>query len=452
MSVAAHLAAPPDSCSPPPTPTPSLRDRQTLLSVLADELEVTRRRGEADAAVLVLGIDRFKTVNGVHGYAAGDKVLAEMSRRLLQISRPGDLVARLGGDEIAVLATGLSGVGQVRRIAAEIHRALRWPMRLAGCRVTVTASSGIAWVDEAYARPDDVLRDAEIALGRAKTHGRDRSELFDLARHGSNVELLEIEADLREAIERGELRLHYQPIVDLASGRIRGFEALVRWQHPRRGLLRPKEFIALASTLGLMPAIGEWTLERACYQLAGWRRRYPQQSWTMSVNVDSQHLTEPGFLDQIDRVLRQSGLGPERLILELTETAVVAGCEQTTEVLQQLRERGVELHVDDFGTGYSTLSYLHQIPAQTLKVDASFVTRMAHDERHLKIVDGIVRLAHDLGFAVTAEGVETQPQWTALRRLGCDHGQGFYFSRPVDPDSLETLIDSGILGLYEVAS
>ena len=455
MSSLTRLASPPEPPKPPaetdpelfaPTiASPQVADRKALLGRLATELERTLERAEPGSALIVIGLDRFKAVNGVHGYAAGDDALMEITRRVQRANRQQGLFVRLGGDEFALMATGLRHVAQARRLATEIHRALRWPMRLAGRRVTLTASTGIAWIDESYTRADDVLRDAEIALARAKANGRDRSELFDVARHGSSVEMLQIEADLKEAIERGELRLHYQPIVELVSGHLRGFEALVRWHHPRRGLLRPKEFIALASTLGLMPALGEWTLERSCYQLAGWQRRFPRQRWTMSVNVDFQHLTAPGFLDQIERVLRQSQLAPESLVLELTETAMIAGSEEATEVLLQLRERGVEIHVDDFGTGYSSLSYLHQVPTQAIKVDASFVTRMPHDERHRKIVKGIVHLAHDLGLEVVAEGVETEPQWNALRQLGCDYGQGFYFSRPIDPESLEDLIVSGAL-------
>ncbi len=424
-----------------------LATRHQLFDRLGRELELTRRRDPRDApgsALLVLAVDRFMAINGSLGYECGDRVLRELARRLEHAVPAAAQATRLGGDEFAVLATGLGsdgdGDGDARRLADDLQTRLRWPMRLDGRRVSVSASIGIARLDEGYARPDEVLRDAEIAMSRAKAGGGARHELFDVARHGANVEQLELETELRGALARGELRLHYQPIVELERGTMLGFEALVRWQHPRRGLLRPRDFIALADAVGLMPAITEWTLERACRQLADWQLRFGQPAWTMSVNIDARLLTERTFAARVDRVLRTSGLSPSSLNLEVTETAMMSSSAESSAMLGRLRDRGIALHIDDFGTGYATLSYLHRVPGQALKIDASFITGMTCDQRHHEIVRSIVGLAHKLGLQVIAEGVETPLHLRALRDLGCEHGQGFYFSRPLDPASLEELL------------
>lgn len=257
--------------------------------------------------------------------------------------------------------------------------------------------------------------------------------------------------DLHLALERDELRLHYQPIVELTHGGLRGFEALVRWQHPRRGLLRARTFIASASAVGLMPRICEWTLEHACDQLARWRRRFPRREpWTMSVNIDSQHLIDPGFVDQVDRILDAQGLAPGELNLEVTETAMMSRSARATAILHELTQRGIALHIDDFGTGYASLSYLHRLPSRAVKIDASFVTAMLDDERHREIVRSIVDLAHKLDLEVIAEGIETPLHLEALQGLGCDLGQGFYFSRPLDPESLGELLADEKLWIEDV--
>ena len=421
-------------------PLAALDGRRALLDRLAAEIESTRRLAAAGSALLVLGLDRLKTINGSLSYAAGDQALVETSRRLAGAIRATDFLAHLGGDEFAILLSGLGQASEAQELAAEILDRLRWPIRLAQRQVSVTSSTGIVWIDEQYSRADEVLRDAEIAMERAKSSGRGRSELFDPSRHGAGVEQLKLATDLRGAIERGELRLHYQPIVELRSGRIRNFEALVRWHHPRRGLLRPREFISLADAIGLMPEICQWTLDNACRQLALWRQRFPFEPWTMSVNIDSRHLVEPGFVDRIDRILSRERITPSCLSLEITESAMLTSSHLATAVLHRLKDRGIQLHIDDFGTGYATLSYLHRIPGQAVKIDASFITRMLHDDRHLEIVRSIIGLAHNLDLEVVAEGVETPPQLRRLRKLGCDHGQGFYFSRPLEPESLEVLL------------
>ncbi len=417
-----------------------LATRHELFDRLSREIELTHRRDAPDTVLLVLAVDRFMAINGSLGYATGDRVLREVARRLERSVPAGTLACRLGGDEFAVLATGL-GSDDATRLADDLQTRLRWPMRQGGRRVSVSASIGIARIDEGTSRPDEVLRDAEIAMARAKAGGGARHELFDVARHGSNVAQLELETELRGALARGELRLHYQPIVCIESGTVRGFEALVRWQHPRRGLLRPRDFIALADAVGLMPAITEWTLERACRQLADWRLRFgDRRAWTMSVNIDARLLTESGFAGKVDRVLRTSGLTPSSLNLEVTETAMMSTSAESTAMLGRLHNRGIALHIDDFGTGYATLSYLHRVPGRALKIDASFITDMTCDQRHHEIVRSIIGLAHKLGLQVIAEGVETPLHLQALRDLGCDHGQGFYFSRPLDPASLAELL------------
>lgn len=425
-----------------------LATRHELFDQLARELELTRRRDAPGSVLLVLAVDRFMAINGSLGYAIGDRVLREVARRLERSLPSGATVARLGGDEFAVLATGL-GAGDAHRLADDLQTRLRWPMRLDGRRVSVSASIGIARLDEDYSRPDEVLRDAEIAMARAKAGGGARYELFDVTRHGAKVVQLELETELRGALARGELRLHYQPIVDLDAGAVLGFEALVRWQHPRRGLLRPRDFLATADAVGLMPAITQWTLEHACRQLVDWQQRFGRPDWTMSVNIDSRLLTEHGFANRVDRVLRTSGLAPSSLNLEVTETAMMSSSPESGALLGRLRDRGIALHIDDFGTGYATLSYLHRVPGRALKIDASFITDMTGDQRHHEIVRSIIGLAHKLGLEVIAEGVETPLHLQALRDLGCDHGQGFYFSRPLDPASLEELLAADVPWIEE---
>ena len=428
-----------------------LATRGELFEQLRGQLELARLHASPGDFLLVLAVDRFLAINGSLGYAAGDRVLAEVAGRL-QRSLPSDaLTARLGGDEFAVLVAGVGGADDAQQLARELQTRLRWPMRLDGRRISISASIGIARVDDEYSLPDEVLRDAEIALSRAKAGGGAGHELFDVSRHGVRVEELALETELRGALARGELRLHYQPIVDLAVDKIRGFEALVRWQHPRRGLLKPKEFIGLAEGLGLLPAISEWTLEHACHQLAEWHQRFqPKPAWTMSINIDSRHLAAVGFADKIERVLCASSLEPSCLILEVTETAMMSSSPESSAVLRRLRDRGIALHIDDFGTGYATLSYLHRLPGRALKIDASFITGMTFDERHQEIVRSTIGLAHKLGLQVVAEGVETPLQRQALRELGCDFAQGFYFSRPLEPAALEELLRAEPSGTEEI--
>ncbi len=448
-----HPESAPIQCAPtlPTTNDPvgdtrqtRLTNRRCLLERIAVELEVSRHREAPRSLVLVVGLDRLRSINGRLGYEAGDQVLVETARRLASSRRPDDLIANLGGDEFGLVLTDLSQLSEAQRLASELQKRLRWPIRFAANQIAISSCFGMTWIDETYATADEVLRDAEIALTRAKAAGQARIEIFDPQRHGEGVELLKIENDLRGAIDRGELRLHYQPIIDLKSGQVRSFEALVRWNHPRRGLLRPKEFLSLARTLGLMPELCAWTLDQACQQLAKWHRLFPKERWTISVNIDSQHLSEPGFVSRVDSFLQRSGLTADSLNLEITESAMMGSDEQSTAVLNQLRDRGVDLHIDDFGTGYATLSYLYRVPGRAVKIDASFITGMLNDSRHLAIVRSIVDLAHNLGFEVIAEGIETPPQLQALREMGCDRGQGFYFSRPLDPDSLEILLAAGM--------
>ncbi len=417
-----------------------LSTRGELFEQLRRQLELARLHAAPGDVLLVLAVDRFMAINGSLGYAAGDRVLAEVARRLKRTLPSDAVTARLGGDEFAVLVAGVGGAEAARQLAKDLQIGLRWPMCLQGRRISVSASIGIARVDDEYSEPDEVLRDAEIALSNAKAAGGACHQLFDVKRHGARVVQLELETDLRGALARGELRLHYQPIIDLATGTVRGFEALVRWQHPRHGLLKPREFIALAEGLGLLPAISEWTLEHACHQLAEWHRRFQEPAWTMSVNVDSRHLAAGGFADKIERVLQASGLEPGHLILEVTETAMLSSSPESSAVLRRLRDRGIALHIDDFGTGYATLSYLHRLPGRAIKIDASFIAGMTVDERHHEIVRSIVGLAHKLGLEVVGEGVETPLQQQVLQDLGCEFAQGFYFSRPLEPASLEELL------------
>jgi diguanylate cyclase (GGDEF)-like protein/PAS domain S-box-containing protein len=396
-------------------------------------------------ALLYLDVDRFKGINDGLGHAAGDELLVEMARRLERCIRPSDTLARLGGDEFTVLLEDIAEEADAVQVADRIHKELSLPFTLHGQEVFSNASVGIAFSSANYERPEDMLRDADTAMYRAKANGRSRHQVFDVDMHQRAVSLLRLETDLRRGLERNELVPFYQPIVDLKTRRLRGFEALARWYHPTRGLVMPDTFIPIAEETGLIGALGESMLTQACRQMRRWQLAYPRvPELTISVNVSTRQLTQSNVAEQVQRILAETGLAPATLTLEITESALMQNLKTSSQVIQRLHDLAVRLHIDDFGTGYSSLSYLHNFPIDTLKVDKSFISRMSGGPGQGEIVKAIVALAHNLGMEVTAEGVETVAQEGALRDLECTSAQGYLFSRPVPAEEAERLITHGL--------
>jgi diguanylate cyclase (GGDEF)-like protein/PAS domain S-box-containing protein len=391
-------------------------------------------------AVLFLDLDRFKVVNYSLGHMLADQLLIAISRRLEACLRPGDTVARFGGDEFTILLENIQDVEDATKVAECIQQELKLPFNLSGHEVFATASIGIALSTHGYDRPEDLLRDAEVTMYRAKALGKARSEVFDRTMHTQAMTLLELETSLRRALERKEFCLHYQPIVSLKSGRISGFEALLRWQQPR-GLVSPAEFIPVAEETGLIVPIGWWVLREACSQMRVWQVQFPAKAYLkISVNLSSKQFLQPTVVEQINQILQETDLDARCLEVEITESAIMENAEEASVMLKQLRALGVQLFLDDFGTGYSSLSYLQHFPFNTLKIDRSFISRIGGDSENSQIVRTIVTLAHNLDMNVTAEGVETAAQLAQLCAIQCEHGQGYFFSQPVDCETAGALI------------
>ncbi len=454
----------------------NLPNRALFMDRLEHAVERANRRGTYCFAVLFLDLDRFKVVNDSLGHMMGDQLLIAIAKRLQRAVRPGDTVARLGGDEFTILLDDIEDITDAVWVAERIQGELKQPFNLNGHEVFTSASIGITLstgilcsdgshlldvtqkgappetatplVSSQYRHPEDLLRDADIAMYQAKSRGKARHEIFNTSMRVQAVSLLQLETDLRRAIEREEFRIHYQPIVLLKTGKITGFEALVRWQHPERGLVSPTEFIPVAEETGLIIPIGWWVLQEACRQLRAWQLTCAQvslgyplaQPLTVSVNLSGKQFLQPDLLPQIGQILQKTGLDTNSLKLEITESVIIEQTESTTAILLQLRALGIQLYIDDFGTGYSSLSRLHRFPIDCLKIDRSFVSRMESDSENFEIVRTIVTLAHNLGMDVTAEGVETVEQLAQLKSLGCECGQGYLFSKPVDSKGVEAMI------------
>jgi len=417
-----------------------LPNRAMFTQLLKAEIESSSRRNDHKFAVLFLDLDRFKNVNDSLGHTHGDLLLVAFAERLERTLRPVDTLARFGGDEFAILLSGMTDATDAVRVAQRIQDELSQPFVLDKNSAFATASIGIALSSSGYDRPDDILRDADIAMYRAKENGKARYELFDHGMHARAVSRLQLESDLRQAIENKEFAVYYQPIVALPTGRLAGFEALVRWNHPRRGLVHPGDFIPVAEETGLIVPIGQWVLNEACAQVRRWQLDSPShRALSLSVNLSARQVAQPDLLDLIKEALEISKLNPHCLKLEITESVVMENAEAAALMFKQLRSLGVQLSIDDFGTGYSSLSYLHRFPLNYLKIDRSFVSRLTTDNDNA-IVRTISTLARNLGMEVIAEGIETDEQYQQLKMLGCEYGQGFLFSCPVDNNGVQHLL------------
>ncbi|HZA81331.1 MAG TPA: EAL domain-containing protein [Actinomycetes bacterium] len=420
------------------------------LTGLANRAELARRLREALAgpvgpgatpALLLLDLDDFKTINDSLGHSHGDEVLRVVAERLRARLDPGHLAARLGGDEFAVLLPQVSDEAQAVAAGERLAAGLRSPVVVSGREVLARASVGVRLARDGDEEPERLLRDADMAMYAAKATGRGGVRVFDEAMHARAMERLDFEAALRQAVIRQQFTVRYQPVVELAGGRLAGLEALVRWDHPQRGLVMPGEFVGLAEDTGLIVPIGRWVLHAACQAARDWQRRFPlDQPPFLSVNLSVRQLQQPDLLEDVAGALDASGLDPDELLLEITESVLAADQEAMLDRLRRLRALGVHLAIDDFGTGYSSLAYLRHLPVDTLKLAKPFVDGLLHGAEEAALTNAILRIADLLGLQVVAEGIEQEAQALELEALGCRYGQGFHFARPLDQFAVEALL------------
>ncbi|NJM47349.1 MAG: EAL domain-containing protein [Alkalinema sp. RU_4_3] len=418
-----------------------LPNRLMFMDRLGQTVERLKQDPTYQFAILFLDLDRFKVINDSLGHLVGDELLIGIARRLERCVHSTDMVARLGGDEFTVLLEDIPNSDEAAKVADRIHEELALPFNLSGNEVFTSTSIGIAMSSPDLKRAEDLIRGADIAMYRAKASGKSCHELFDTEMHDEMVSLLQLENDLRRAIDRQEFDLYYQPIVSLSSGRIAGFEALVRWNHPTQGLIGPGKFISIAEETGLIMPLGEWVLREACQQLRQWQFKF-SHLWpmTVSVNLSGRQFSHPGLTDQLRHILEDTGLAANFLKLEITESVIMENTEAALGMLAKIKEMGLQLSVDDFGTGYSSLGYLYRFPMDVLKIDRSFISRVDVDGEKLELVRTITTLAWNLGMDVVAEGVETTKQLAQLKALKCEYGQGHLFSKPICAKDMEAFL------------
>ncbi|HYJ80362.1 MAG TPA: PAS domain S-box protein [Longimicrobiaceae bacterium] len=418
-----------------------LPNRALFVDRLSQALERVRRGGaEHPFAVLFLDLDRFKVVNDSLGHGVGDQMLVSLAERLRATLRPGDTVARFGGDEFTLLLDEIHSPIEATHAAERVLEALAAPFTLGRHEVFTSASVGIAVSAHGTEHPEELLRNADAALSRAKVLGKNRYEVFDRGMHAEAMERLQLETDLRRALERNEFSLHFQPVVRLETGQIAGFEALLRWRHPARGQVSPTVFIPVAEEMGLIHPLGRWVIEEVCRHARRWGDAFSARDLRISCNLSAAQFSQADLVEHVERSLRDCGVRPGVLRFEITESVILEHGGPAEEMLRRLRGLGVPLCMDDFGTGYSSLGYLHRFPIDELKIDRSFVSGMEHEPRNAQLVQAIVGLARNLGVDVVAEGVESRAQLDALRALGCDFAQGFLFSEPLPDDEAEVLL------------
>ncbi|MEA5549839.1 EAL domain-containing protein [Anabaena cylindrica UHCC 0172] len=424
-------------------PLTKLPNRALLMERLWQAIKEKESNPDYQFSVFYLDCDRFKIINDSLGHPVGDELLIAVSQRLKSLLHPEDVLARLGGDEFVLLLTRLSDPVTVIHIAEEISSHFAHPFYLQEREVFLSFSIGIVADCSTYSEPDALLRDADIAMYQAKSAGKDKYEIFAPAMHQTACERLQMETDLRKAIQQKEFVLNYQPIINLATGKIIGAEALIRWNHPTQGCISPVQFIPIAEETGLILKLGHWVLKEACYQLRLWQQKQiVDLSFTISVNISAYQFSQSNLVEQIDNILVESQLSPECLKLEITETAIMENFASAANIISNLRERHIQLSIDDFGTGYSSLSYLHYFPVDNLKIDRSFIRYLTKNSDSLGLVTAIIQIAKTMGMTLIAEGIETSEQLSQLQLLHCHFGQGYFFSKPLDSDNLAKLIST----------
>lgn len=418
-----------------------LPNRALFMDRLQQQLKKSQNQKGHLFAVLFLDLDRFKVVNDSVGHLIGDKLLIEIARRLQKSIAPTDTVARLGGDEFTILLENITSKSEAALVAESIYQTLTFPFYIDGYELFSTASIGIALSSQGYEKPEEMLRDADLTMYSAKEQGKARYEIFDRSLRDRALQRLELETDLRRALEREEFEVYYQPITCLALGTLYGFEALARWNHPLKGSIAPADFIPICEETGLIVPLGNWLLKKACQVTRNWQLEYPDhQAVKISVNLSAQQFRDSQLTDEIINILAATGLPGNCLKLEITESVLIDNLETVTEIILSLRKHEIKFSIDDFGTGYSSLSYLHRFPVDTIKIDRSFVSQMKADGDNSAIVKAIVTLAHMLKMDIIAEGIETTAQLAQLKLLQCEYGQGFFFSKPLNEKDAEAFI------------
>ncbi|MCP4875591.1 MAG: EAL domain-containing protein [Gammaproteobacteria bacterium] len=408
-----------------------LPNRILFLDRLNHCIELSSRRKNFSFAILYLDLNRFKIINDSLGHLLGDQLLVEIGSRIKLVIRKGDTLSRLGGDEFVILCEDIEDITVATNLADRIHEKLLRPIDLDGQKVVVGCSIGITESSIGYQRPEDMLRDADAAMYRAKVRTGSRYEIFDISMHKKAMNVLRIESDLRLALEKKQFEVHYQPIVEIEEDVVSGFEALVRWNHPKQGMLIPEEFLEVAIESRLIVPLGRWVLKQACRQMQTWKEHWEEaKDWTISVNLSAPELAQPDLVGAMNEIIDESGLDPNFLKLEITETSLVKNSSHALETMNALRERGIHLSIDDFGTGYSSFSYLHQFPFDELKIDRTFISELDNRADKQQIVNAIVSLAHNLGMTVVAEGSASGAIYENLRGASCEYAQGFSIMQP----------------------
>jgi len=421
-------------------PLTGLPNRALFMDRLQHVITTSQRRPcTPNYAVFFLDMDRFKIINDSLGHTIGDQLLVVVGRKLADCIRPGDSIARLGGDEFAILLENISDPAYTVNVAERIREKLALPLDIKGHEVFTSISIGIALGSESYERPEQVLRDADIAMYEAKGRGNASYEIFDTKMHANILDRLQLVADLRGAVDHKELMLYYQPIIDLKTQQMTGFEALVRWNHPTRGLIYPMEFIPLAEEQGLIYQIGSWILHEACRELKLLQVRYPAQPpLSMSINISSRQFSQQDLAGMLSGFMAETGVDPRTVILEITESMIMENVDVAVDTMKRLRNMGVKLHIDDFGTGHSSLSYLQRFPVSALKIDRSFINKLTANGDNQEIITYMVSLAQSLNIDVIAEGVEMEHQLAKVQNLHCGYGQGFLFAHPMAFQAIDT--------------
>ena len=418
-----------------------LPNRALLMDRINHAVQVQKRHPDHLFAVLYMDLDRFKDVNDSLGHSDGDELLIAVARRIQECLRSFDTLARLGGDELVILLSEVKNSEEAELVAKRIQEKLKRPFDLHGLQVFTSASIGLVLCDATRQNPEEILRDADIAMYRAKESGKARHQVFDATMHSQVFSKLHMENDLRRALAEDELEINYQPILSVTTGRILGFEALARWIHPSRGLISPSEFIPLAEDSLLIIPLDRWMMLKACRQMRMWQERYPLlEDCKINVNLSGKQFTQPDLLEMIESILQTSGLPASNLCIEITESVIMENIEQAKQILQKIQALGARIEIDDFGTGFSSLTYLFQLPVNTLKIDHSFVGNLGKDNRTTEVVRAIVTLAHHMEIDVVAEGVETQQQQRLLLDMGCDQCQGFYHALPMNLEAVEAYL------------